>query len=601
MALLIKALFKLIKFFTLILLILVIAIAGWIWLRRPRLVDMGSYVPADAKVYIEANNFPEIVRGLYSTSVISHNTPRDESLWAKAFGASGASGAFGAFGPWLDRIMAWSGVGPAESVIFSRAQLAIYVSGFEASTNNESIELQPRICILIETHTDESRSQRVFEKYSGDLINALLPQPVLKKTERDQAHYYYWTATGNRRIIGVVKGSLILISNNESVVQACLDVNRQTRPSLVNNPEFKEMRLRAQTQRSAVLGFATSEGSSQLAQAGILTTTSALVSSNDERRLIVGIASQLADNAIKNIAWSSDFSDSLIEDNYYVTLNKVAAAHLSSLQTSADNFAEFKKASEILPANIHSATHYNYLEPQKLWRSLNSAIATQLETFSAIAVSSFLAVAAKPYGIDSPDQFLAALGPGITTSQLDDQPESTVIIMSVQNEKLLRQLLAARLGPRPQNERIGNIEMQIARGKDSEAAAFFGENSGGESDLHLIFGLSENVRACLLARKNNHTLATSAYLKNFDATVSNMIPAHILTISNETESTRQLLSRLASSGLLDLDAASNRMSKQDDMMAITSTRFLTEGIERQTLSPLGRYGWLAEMLLERSN
>ncbi|MGH9898388.1 MAG: hypothetical protein ACRD4L_06010, partial [Pyrinomonadaceae bacterium] len=385
MALLIKSLFKLTKFFTLTLLILVIAVAAWVWVTHPKPVDMATDVPADAKIYIEVNNFPDIIRGLYSTSVISRTKSVNQSWLAKA-------------GPWLDRFTAWTGIGSAESVLLSRAQLAVYVSGLEANSNSESIEMQPRVCILIETHTNESRSQKVFEKYAGDLINALLTRPVLKKFdkkfERDAAHYYYWTSADNRQIIGVVKGSLILIGNDESAVQACLDVNRQTRPTLAptlaNNPELEEMRLRVHGERSAVFGFTTPEGSSQLAQAAILTTINGLVSDADQQRLVVSIASQLANNAIRNSAWSSSFSNSAVEDHYYVALNKVAASHLTSPQTSTDNFAEFKKATEILPAKFYSVTHYNYLEPKKVWRSLNSAISTQLETFSAIAVSSFL-------------------------------------------------------------------------------------------------------------------------------------------------------------------------------------------------------------------
>ncbi|HEX8188484.1 MAG TPA: hypothetical protein VF586_09040, partial [Pyrinomonadaceae bacterium] len=49
-----------------VLLMAVVAFA-WLWLTRPRRVDMTAYAPADALVYAEADSLPAIIDAFTST------------------------------------------------------------------------------------------------------------------------------------------------------------------------------------------------------------------------------------------------------------------------------------------------------------------------------------------------------------------------------------------------------------------------------------------------------------------------------------------------------------------------------------------------------
>src|SRR4028118_853279 len=91
---------------------LVFLLAAWVWWNRPVMVDMAAYVPAESLIYLETNSLPEIVRGLTSTDA-----------WQALAPPAGLSQNVGRIG-WLSRLSAWSGVGSAETVVFSRAPRA---------------------------------------------------------------------------------------------------------------------------------------------------------------------------------------------------------------------------------------------------------------------------------------------------------------------------------------------------------------------------------------------------------------------------------------------------------------------------------------------
>src|SRR5919206_351639 len=94
---------------------LVVAAALWLWWNRPQRVDMAGYVPADVLVYLEANSLPEIVQGLSQTDA-----------WKALAPPAGISSYIGEVG-WLSRLPALTGIGSAETVVLSRAQIAIAV------------------------------------------------------------------------------------------------------------------------------------------------------------------------------------------------------------------------------------------------------------------------------------------------------------------------------------------------------------------------------------------------------------------------------------------------------------------------------------------
>src|SRR5215211_5695292 len=205
----------------LILLALLLVLAVWVWWNYPRKVNMTAYVPADTLVYLEANDLPDIATGIINTDA-----------WKALAPAAGIKSNLGNLG-WLSRLASWTGIGPADGVVLSRAQVAVTVLGLEAADAGETLKIKPRYALVVETHTGESRVRSAVENRVGDFARRAYGEPRVEQKELDGAKFTTWIAPdGERRIVSAVMGSVAVIGNDEGVVQACLAVRRNERPSL---------------------------------------------------------------------------------------------------------------------------------------------------------------------------------------------------------------------------------------------------------------------------------------------------------------------------------------------------------------------------------
>ena len=212
-----------------------LAAVAWVWWSRPVRVDMAAYVPADAVVYLEANSLTEIVGGLASTEA-----------WREFAPAAGVGKGWGGAG-WLGRFAALTGVGSGESVVLSRAQVAVAVLGFKAEEESETaITFAPRVALVAETHTSDWRARPAVEKLIGDFARRSFGEPRVARVEFDGVPAVVWeeTAGSRRKVFAAVREGVAVVGNDEKVVRACLDVRRGARPSLAGNAQLEEMRAR---------------------------------------------------------------------------------------------------------------------------------------------------------------------------------------------------------------------------------------------------------------------------------------------------------------------------------------------------------------------
>src|SRR5919197_1091627 len=143
--------------------VLALCVFAWLWWTRPVKVDMATYVPADSIVYLEANSLPEIFGAVTST---------DD--WRELAAAAGVEAGPGA-GGWLARLVSFTGVGPSDSVVLSRAQVAVAVLGFDAAEEPDAaLKYTPRAALVAETHTSEWRAKAAVEKLVGDFARRTL-------------------------------------------------------------------------------------------------------------------------------------------------------------------------------------------------------------------------------------------------------------------------------------------------------------------------------------------------------------------------------------------------------------------------------------------
>jgi hypothetical protein len=555
---------------------LILAAFVWLWWNRPQKVDMAGYVPADSLIYLEANSLPDIAEGIVSTDA-----------WKTLAQPAGIRPGLGQIG-WLSRLAAWTGIGSADVIVFSRAQIAVTVLGLDAADEGETLKLKPRYALVVETHTGETRTRAAVEKRIGDFARRAYGQPRVESRETEGVKVTTWSAPeSERRIIAAVVGSLAVIGNDQSAVEACLAVRRGERPALSGNVQMEEMRRRVGSRGSAAFGYVSPAGAAQFLEVAATIFFGQSAQDPQVQSLIASLLPQLSSKLLGSAGWSARFSGGAVEDQYYLSLQGGVAARLADGLASPPGATWSASAGEMLPGEMYSLTRYRLRDPQAAWRALNAALSSRFDYLSSLLIPRLLRSLLKPYGIDEPESFLRSVGPDIVTARLDDTGASTVTVVEVQDEKALREFVAQRLGPNPRKEQIGYEELLISTDEERGAASFVAG--------HLLMGSEAAVRHCLEARAQGRTLATSdRFQRTVRATTTTTDFA--VTFTDDSSPARTFIYAIAAQPGVrtqqahdaDLERALSQLT-----MAVSETRTVEDGFEKRTRSSFGQFGALA--------
>ncbi|HEX8843537.1 MAG TPA: hypothetical protein VF791_02785 [Pyrinomonadaceae bacterium] len=559
----------------LIFLILILILVAWFWWNRPRKVDMTAYVPADTLIYLEANDLPEIASGIVSTDA-----------WKALAPPAGIRSDVGRIGL-LSRLASWTGIGPAEVVVFSRAQIAISVLGFDAVEEEGSLKIKPRYAVVVETHSSESRTRYAIEKRVGDFARRAYREPRVEQKEMDGVHFTRWLSPdGSHRIIAAVTGSVAIVGNDESAVGACLAVRRNERPSMKDNPRLAEMRGRVGGKDALAFAYVSPEGSTRLLELGATAYAGQISSDPRAQSAAASLLPTLAKKTLGEAGWSAHLSNGAIEDRYYLSLQNGVAERLHAALASETSGA--LTATELLPADAYSLSRYNPRDPAAAWRGLKTVTSSQLDTLGAILITRLFDDSLKRYGIDDPDRFLRATGSELVTARLDDSGSSTVTIVEVRDEITLREFVTKHLGRRPRREIIGDAEMLVSNNEKRDAASFVGQR--------LVLGKEEHVRRCLEARATKQTLAaTDDFQRTLQMLVASNL-ANVVTYTEDHDPARTFITAIATQ-----KGATVRPFNETELenaiaglrYAVSETQLVDGGFERRTRSSFGQFGWLA--------
>ncbi|HJR08531.1 MAG TPA: hypothetical protein VJ842_14830 [Pyrinomonadaceae bacterium] len=553
---------------------LAVLCAAWVWWNRPEPVDMSAYVPAESLVYLETNNLPEIVRGMTSTDA-----------WQALAPPAGLNPNVGRVG-WMSRLSAWSGIGSAETVVFSRAQVAVAVLGFEVTEESSTVrDIKPRIALVAETHTGAARVQAALTKLIGNYARRKYGEPAIQRQEADDATFITWTTPdGKRKIVAAIIESVAIVGNDEETVRACLAVRRGQRASLANDEQLAEMRLRMNAADALAFGYVSPAGTGRLLEMAAVAYAGGLASDPNTQRAAAILIPQLAGRILGGVAWSARVAEGAIVDSYYVHLqNELASRLRNSLAASGEhNF----RAGDLLPVDTNQLTVYNYRDPEAAWRGVNAAISSQLEITIAPLVGRFLDASLQPFGIESPHDFLRAAGPEIATARLDSDGSALVLLAPVRDREALEALVRKRLGAGVVSKRVGDVEMLVAADEERGAASFVGD--------YLVIGGAEEVRRCLQERAASQTLgASGAFQQASRPTANANDAANVITYTNDYEPARRFVSFLGrQSGARNSppNAAALQRSLSALPYALSETRLVEGGFEKKTRSAFGQFG-----------
>jgi hypothetical protein len=554
---------------------LLVLAALWLYWWRPQKVDMTAYVPADSMVYLEADNLPLIASGIVKTDA-----------WKTLAPLAGIKASTGEVG-WLSRFAARTGIGPAEVVVLSRAQIAVAVLGLEAADAGDTLKIKPRIALVAETHTGETRTRAAVEKLVGDFARRAYGNPSIKNEEKDGLKFITWSAPeGGRSIVAAVESSVAVIGNDEDAVRACLAVRHNQRQGLAGNQQLEEMRRRVSSSDAVAFGYVSPAGAGHLLELAATAYAGQLSANPQAQSMAASLLLPLANKILGGAGWSARFAGGAVEDRYFLALQNGVDASLRVPFSSSPDAT--MKESELLPSETYSFSRYNYRDPAAAWRGLNAALSSQVGALESAVITGVLNQALKPYGIEEPQIFLRAIGPEIVTARLDDSGSSTVTIVEVRDEKALRDFVTKRLGANARQERQGEMLMQVSRDEERGAASFIAG--------HLLMGSAVSVQRCLASRMQNRTLANADNFRRAAPLMTAEEPASVVTYTEDETPARSFIKVLSSqwnSRERSIDSPAMNQALGQLAYAVSETRLVQGGFEKRTRSSFGQLGTLA--------
>ncbi|HJQ33361.1 MAG TPA: hypothetical protein VJ866_14340 [Pyrinomonadaceae bacterium] len=546
-------------------LLVAVAVLVWLWLTRPRRVDMAAYVPADPILYAEADSLPEILNALISTDA-----------WRELAPAAGAGADYKRPG-WLSGFLSFTGAGPSDAVVLSRAQVAVAVLGFQAAEESDTtLKFTPRAALVAETQTPEWRLKSAVEKLVGDFARRSFGAQTFERKEVDGIPFLTWSEpAGGRKLVAAVEDSVAFVGNDEAAVRACLDVRHGARPSLAGDEQLKEMRARVGGEGALAFGYAPRGSAAKAVEVFAPAFVGGISQQPNIQSVLATVLPQLINQTVGAAGWSARVTQGSVEDRYFLSLPGEMSQRLQTpFAPSAGNRGG---AAAVLPAEAFQVTLYDFRSPEEAWRGLGAALSSQVDVSRATLITLALEALLKPYGVEKPREFLRACGNELATARLDAASEGKVLVASVRDRAALREQTLAHLGRGARVERAGDAEILISNDADEGAAAFAGE--------YLLLGSEEDVRRCVSAYLAGRTLREAPALKEttqefFDA------PAFTRTLTDDRDSARAVLSSFgARAATPALDEALARRGR-----SVSQTRLTDGGFEKRTRSAFGLFG-----------
>jgi hypothetical protein len=549
----------------LILAFIIVLLAIWLLLAAPKQVDMAKYAPADALLYLEANQPGAILEALDQTTA-----------W------KGFAPLIGGLAPdsnrgWLRGLVRRTGLGPIQSVVLSRAQVAVVLTELRTIEEGETLNIRPEGALLIETHTSEARIKPAFEEGLKSLANKTYDQPTFQKSTIDGVDFLEWLAPDNsRRIVGAVAGSLILIGTSEQAVRNCLAVAKGNKQSLKDDAELVRMRRELQATTSLTFGYVPPTSSARLLALGLPAMMGRAPGDPQFQRLLEAGAAKI----FGGLGWSSQPYAGGIEDRYLIALQSPVG---DRLKTAFQPSLQAVSLAGVIPADAYSATSYSLSDPTAAWESLKTTISSRVDTLSTVFFSSLLKSSLLSFGIDDPETFLSTVEGNIFTVRGDEFEERGILVARVRNRALLQQLISKNMS---------------AKGADKNGAQLF-EDADGElgaslSDQLVLLGPPEDIRHYA----ERVTPTPSEKLKQITLFSSGSNAPAIVTYTSDANRVRSFVGTV----LRARGIQANPTEQSEKIIAslpysLTETIISSRGIERTTRSPLGQFSTLFPLLV----
>ncbi|HET8783463.1 MAG TPA: hypothetical protein VFM63_13650 [Pyrinomonadaceae bacterium] len=547
-----------------LLLVLAVAVAALLWFNRPSPVDLAKYAPADSLLYVELNKPSDVARAIQQTDVWKAAAPITQT---KAPSENK-----------LAMLAARAGIGPIDAVLFSRSQVALAVVGLNTAEQDDTLRVKPEFALIVETHTSAWRTKPVVMDAVKQLASFVYGASNCSERSADAEYVECSVAGGERKIVGAVDGTLVVVGNTENAVRGVLEAKRGTRPNLLTDPEMVRVRSRLASDQTLGFGYISAANSAKL----FSWAAPLMMRRGPSDRQLEQLLEVSAGKILRGVAWTVVPNGGGLEDRYLVSLEPDVVSRLQPAFDTAQRDEDFWK---LVPDGFESLTIYRSKEPAVAWRSLDAAVALKLEALPAVLFGTILRSSLTPYGIGDPKEVLTTLAPPLLTLRPSAAVEGSVLVARVTDEARLRRSLA-------QDVFKGN-NGQIVQGLQAELDPEL-EYSAVFSDGYVLLGRTENMQPCLAALRRS-----AANSEDKIKQASQESSAAIVTYANDEMRLRNFISTLLMLQGRRLSAeeiAGLNNSLRDYSFSSTETRLGSGGIERKTRSAFGQFSTFVSML-----
>jgi hypothetical protein len=553
-------------------LLLVLFIAVWLWWSLPSSVDMASYAPADSLVYVEFNNPISVASAIQNSDVWQAAAPITQSQATSPNRMVTAAGR--------------AGIGPLEAVLFARTQIALVVIGMNTSEQEDTLKVRPEVALIAETHTSKWRTKPAVVDAVKKLADFAFGASMCSERSADAEYIECSVAGGERKIVGAVDGTLVVIGNSDNAVRSCLEVRRGARPSLQTDAELLKVRSNVTAEKTLGFGYISPANSAKLfAWVAPLLMGQAPGDLQLEQLLAVS-----AGKVLRGVAWTANSTEDGIEDRFLFSLEPGVVSRLQPAFETAERDENFWK---LVPEGFQSLTIYRNKAPATAWSSLDSAVAFKLDTLPAVLFGSLLRSSLSVYGISDPKQVLPTLSPPLLTLKPSAGAEGSILVARVNDETKLRALLAEEVFKGDGGEILQGIHYDPDPKK--EFSAVF-------ADGYVLLGKTENVRSGLEALRKSHAAQVEQRNSLKESALESSAP--IVTYANDEARVNNFISTLLK--LQGRQLSSDEFTNLQNTLrrfgfSSTETRLNAFGIERTTRSAFGQFGTFISLLQSDSS
>jgi len=548
-----------------LLLLFVVIAAAWLWFNRPSPVDLAKYAPADSVLYVELNNPAEVASAIQQTDVWKAAAPITHSQTSSRNK--------------LALMAARAGVGPIDAVLFARLQVALVVVGLNASEQDDTLRVKPEFAVIAETHTSAWRTKPAVLSAVKQLASVVYGASNCSERSADAEYVECSVAGEERKIIGAIDGTLVVVGNTENAVRSCLEAKRGTRPNILSDPELVRVRSNLVTDQTLSFGYVSASNSAKL----FSWAAPLVMRVGPGNRQLEQLLAVSAGKILRGVAWTAVSSGGGIEDRYLFSLEPDVVSHL---RPAFEMTGRDENVWKLVPDDFESLTIYRSKEPAAAWRSLDSAVALKLDALPAVLFGTLLKSSLTPYGISDPKEALQTLAPPLLTLRPSAAVDGSVLVARVTDEPRLRRSLAQEVFRDNNGQIVEGIQAELD--PELEFSAVF-------SDGYVLLGRTENMQPCLAALRRSEAMNADNKIKQESQESS----AAIVTYANDELRLRNFISTLMmlqGRRLSAEETASLQNSLRDYNFSSTETRLGSTGIERKTRSAFGQFSTFITLL-----